>query len=221
MTAPNPAIAMRDAVVVLGDYPVLSGATMRVAPGDIVLLEGPNGAGKSSILRLCAGLLSLRSGALEVLGVDVGAQPDAILGDIGYLGHDNGLYGELTCAENVNFYARVTGGGLSAKEALDVMGLSSRVANTRADRLSAGQRRRTAFAVLLLSGAKLWLLDEPHAGLDATSRDIIDNAIHQSQQTVVFASHERDRAHNLATRVLFVRGGFIDGENKPSVVTHA
>jgi energy-coupling factor transporter ATP-binding protein EcfA2 len=77
-------------------------------------------------------------------------------------------------------------------------------------RLSAGQKRRTALACLVARRAELWLLDEPHAGLDASGRDDLDATLREaaaSGATIVVASHEHERAGSLATRSVDVVGG--------------
>lgn len=92
------------------------------------------------------------------------------------------------------------------------MGLSDRLSATRVANLSAGQRRRCALATLIVRRAQLWLLDEPHAGLDSQGRDELDKTLRSAREagaTVVFASHEIDRAQNLATRFLNVVGGVV------------
>ena len=95
---------------------------------------------------------------------------------------------------------------------LDRLGLSQRLAPLPVRRLSAGQQRRTAIACLIARRAELWLLDEPHSGLDAAGRDDIDRLLRQataSGATVMVASHESDRAAPLATRTYDVVGGMI------------
>jgi energy-coupling factor transporter ATP-binding protein EcfA2 len=92
------------------------------------------------------------------------------------------------------------------------MGLDGRLASVRADRLSAGQRRRCALASMIVRRAELWLLDEPHAGLDAAGRDEIDAVLRDAVSagaTVVVSSHELERAGALASRVVTVDGGMI------------
>ena len=80
MSAPaQPVVELRDAVAVLGGFPVLAGATLTVDSGEIVLLHGPNGAGKTSLLRLCAGLLPLERGEGRVFGLDLTSQQVAMM----------------------------------------------------------------------------------------------------------------------------------------------
>ena len=110
MSAPTPPVVeLCDAVAVLGGFPVLAGATLRVDAGEIVLLHGPNGAGKTSLLRLCAGLLPLERGEGRIFGLDLAGQQLAIRPRVGLLGHHNGLYRDLTVAQNVRFWGATVG----------------------------------------------------------------------------------------------------------------
>lgn len=206
-------VELRGVVAVLGGFPALAGADLTVARGEVVLLQGPNGAGKTSVLRVCAGLLPVERGGGTVLGMDVTSQREAIRSRVGLLGHTNGLYLDLTVTQNIKFWASTVGataGEVAA--AMERMGLDGRLASVRADRLSAGQRRRCALASMIVRRAELWLLDEPHAGLDAAGRDEIDAVLRDAVSagaTVVVSSHELERAGALATRVVTVDGGMI------------
>ena len=219
-TAPNqptvtaePVVVLRDAVAVIGGFPVLAGATMSVARGEIVLLSGPNGAGKTSLLRLCACLLPIARGTGTVFGFDLATERDRIRPRVGMLGHRNGLYGDLTVAENVSFWASTVGATHDEVEAaMSRLGVDGRLGDVVVAKLSAGQKRRTALACLVARRAELWLLDEPHAGLDAAGRDELDAVLRQavaSGATVLVASHELERAGSLAHRVVDVVAGQI------------
>jgi heme ABC exporter ATP-binding subunit CcmA len=208
-----PVIDLRGAVAVLGTFPALAGADLRVERGEILLLRGPNGAGKTSLLRVCAGLLPLERGTGRVLGLDLATGRDVVRSRTGLLGHQNGLYLELTVRENLEFWGRTVGTSRDeVTSAMARMNVDGRLADVRAARLSAGQRRRTALAALLIRRAELWLLDEPHAGLDAAGRDELDGVLRDavsSGATVVMSSHETERAAALATRMVTVDGGLV------------
>lgn len=208
-----PVVHLEGVVAVMGGFPVLAGADLQVERGEIVLLRGPNGAGKTSLLRLCAGLLPVERGTAEVLGCDIAADRTSVRNRVGLLGHANGLYADLSVTDNVAFWGATVGATSEEVAAsLDRMGLSGRLAKVPVSRLSAGQRRRTALACLVARRAELWLLDEPHAGLDATSRDELDAVLREaaaSGATVLVASHELERAEALADRVVTVSGGRI------------
>jgi heme ABC exporter ATP-binding subunit CcmA len=207
------AVELHGAVAVLGGFPVLAGASLTVQRGEIVLLRGPNGAGKTSLLRLCAGLLPLARGTGAVFGLDLGSQRDLIRPRVGLLGHRNGLYADLTVSENVHFWGATVGASnAEIAAAMERLGLAARLADVAVTRLSAGQKRRTALACLVARRAELWLLDEPHAGLDAAGRDELDAVLHQavaSGATVLLASHELERAGALAHRVVDVVNGTV------------
>jgi heme ABC exporter ATP-binding subunit CcmA len=212
----DPVVQLVDVVAVLDRFPALAGATLSVDRGEIVLLQGPNGAGKTTLLRLCAGLLPLARGTAFVLGLDLADQRHAVRSRVGLLGHSNGLYTDLTVNENVAFWGATVGatpGEIAA--ALDRMILASRLGDVPVRKLSAGQRRRTALACLIARRAELWLLDEPHAGLDAAGRDELDTVLRAATAagaTMIVASHELERAGALATRVVEVVGGQIRGQ---------
>ena len=211
-----PVVQLVDVVAVLDRFPALAGATLTVERGEIVLLQGPNGAGKTTLLRLCAGLLPPARGTAQVLGLDLADHRQAVRSRVGLLGHSNGLYTDLTVDENVTFWgATVAATPDEISAALERMGLAGRLGEVPVRKLSAGQRRRTALACLIARRAELWLLDEPHAGLDAAGRDELDTVLRAATAvgaTMIIASHELDRAGALATRVVEVVGGQIRGQ---------
>lgn len=207
----NTVIDLKGVVAVLGSFPALAGVDLSVARGEIVLLQGPNGAGKTSLLRVCAGLLPIERGSGTILGIDVASQREDIRSRVGFLGHANGLYLDLTVTQNMKFWAATVGASdTEVDAAMARMRVDGRLAHVRTAQLSAGQRRRTALASLIVRRAEIWLLDEPHAGLDAAGRDEIDHVLREAVgagATVVLASHESERASELAHRIVTIDGG--------------
>lgn len=207
----EPVIELKGVVAVLGSFPALAGIDLTVQRGEILLLQGPNGAGKTSLLRVCAGLLPIERGEGRVLGIDVTSERELIRARVGLLGHSNGLYLDLTVEQNIMFWAATVGASdAEVASAMKRMNVDGRLAKVKASQLSAGQRRRTALASLIVRRAEIWLLDEPHAGLDASGRDELDGLLRDAVAagaTVVLASHESERANGLATRVVTVDGG--------------
>jgi heme ABC exporter ATP-binding subunit CcmA len=213
----EPVVHLRGAVTLLGRFPALAGVDLDVAAGEIVLLRGPNGAGKTTLLRLCAGLLPVTRGFAQVLGHDLADRRASkeLRRRVGLLGHATGLYDELTVSDNVRFWGRAAGArDADIAAALGLLGLDGRLRDLPVVRLSAGQRRRTSFACLLARRPELWLLDEPHAGLDPEGRDLVDEVIGNAVAagaTVLLSSHELDRAQALAHRTVTIAGGTITG----------
>jgi heme ABC exporter ATP-binding subunit CcmA len=219
-SAPSPparetVIELRDAISLIERFPALAGVDLAVTEGEIVLLRGPNGAGKSTLLRLCAGLAPLSGGHGLVLGHDLGSRRERreLRRQTGLLAHATFLYDELTVKENLLFWARANRLDLASVEpVLDRLALANRLRDVRVAHLSAGQRRRASLAVLVCRRPRLWLLDEPHAGLDVNGRDFVDGLIKHAVAfggTVLLASHDYDRAGGIATRTVIVAGGQI------------
>ncbi len=157
---PPPRLEALSLSVFRGDRLVLDRIGFSVPPGGALLLLGPNGAGKSTLLRAVAGLKRLDGGRLLFDG------SDDFLGQVAYLGHLDGIKPGLSAAENLRFAARVAGRPI--EPALSALGLTA-LAELPARMLSAGQKRRLALARLSVSGAPLWLLDEPTLGVDSAS----------------------------------------------------
>ena len=210
-----PVVKLDQAVAVLGPFPALAGASLLVQRGEIVLLRGPNGAGKTTLLRVCAGLVPIIRGEGSVLGLDLKTDREAVRSNVGMLGHQNGLYLDLTVAENIRFWGATVGATESeTSAAMERLGVADRLAEIPVRKLSAGQKRRTALACLVARRAQLWLLDEPHAGLDAAARDELDVTLRAAAgagATIVVASHELERAGSLATRAVDVVAGQVNG----------
>jgi heme exporter protein A len=139
---------------------VLDRIGFAVSAGGALLLLGPNGAGKSTLLRALAGLKRLDGGRITFDGSSDYA------GTAAYLGHQDAIKPGLTASENLAFTAHIS--GLGVAQALEALALSP-LADLPARMLSAGQKRRLALARLVVSGASLWLLDEPTLGVDAAS----------------------------------------------------
>lgn len=197
--------------MLLGRFPALAGMDLDVSAREVVLLAGPNGAGKTTVLRLCAGLVRLAEGRADVLGVDMRTERRRVRRRVGLVGHDSGLYADLTVWENMTFFAGASGVDKSLCDgALDRMEVARRLFGVPVASLSTGQRKRVSFATMVVRRPELWLLDEPHSGLDETGRDLVDGLVSEAAAagaTVLFASHELDRANQVAHRCVTITAG--------------
>ena len=193
----EPVVHLRGAVALLGRFPALAGVDLDVDRRRVVLLRGANGAGKTTLLRALAGLVPITAGDARVLGADLRADRRSVRRRVGLLAHGSGLYDDLTVADNIGFWTRAAGADqVDAEAAMARLGLDGRLRDVRVGRLSTGQRRRTSLACLVARRPELWLLDEPHAGLDQEGRDIVDGLVRDAANagaTVVLSSHELDR----------------------------
>jgi len=209
-TAERPIVRLSRVHQRYGRQAALTDLSLDIRKNEMVFVSGPSGAGKTTLLKLLAGLLPLHSGEATVLGTDLGVDRRSHRRRLALVGHDTGCYDDLTVRENLRFAARAAGGHAgSADAAMHRLGLDP-IADVVHARLSAGQRRRLALAVALGRDPELLLLDEPHAGLDAEGREVLDALLRDARaegRTVLVASHELDRTRALADREVVVRGG--------------
>jgi heme ABC exporter ATP-binding subunit CcmA len=207
-------------VAYLGRFPALAGLDLTVVQGEIVVIKGANGAGKTTLLKVLAGLIPLADGTASLLGVDLRRDRRTARRSVGLLGHQGFLYDDLTVRENVLFSVEAGGGDVSRVEpAMERVGVAGRLRDLRVGACSAGQRRRTALAGLVARNPPIWLLDEPHAGLDPEARDLLDELVREAAgggTTVLLTSHDETRAEALATRIVIVAGGHIPAESPSS-----
>ncbi len=215
---PTSALSLRDVVALSGRFPLLAGVDLQVGVGETVLVEGPNGAGKTSLLRVAAGLVPVTSGRATVLGLDPARHRTEVRRRVGLLAHASHLYDDLNVRENVRFAVKAAGADASRIEgACERLGLTGRLLRTGAAKLSAGQRRRVALAVLVARAPELWLLDEPHAGLDASARSLLNELIVEATAggaTAIVVSHEPELVESMATRSITITGGRVTGERR-------
>lgn len=206
------AVEVQDAVVLLGQFPALAGLTLSIERSTVTLVQGPNGAGKTTLLRLLGGLVPLAEGSASVLGYDVATHRRQVRASVGLVAPATMLYDDLTVRENLDFWVAVSDyAGADPAAALARVGLSDQ-AELPVRVLSTGQRRRATIASVIVRRPQLWLLDEPHAGLDQAGRNIVDDLIAEAigaGATVIVASHELDRVRPLADRVVTVAGGIV------------
>lgn len=217
-SSPTSIVTLRDAVVLVGGFPLLSGVDLDLDAGTLSVVTGANGAGKTSLLRLVGGLVSLSSGTGHVSGIDL------TTGDlrelrrrVGWLGHEGSFYDDLSAKENLVFAAKALARPTSEIDGvLDRVGLTSR-ASMAAKHLSAGQRRRLGLAWILLRRPTLWLLDEPYASLDDEGRTFFDQLIGdvvRSGATVLVSAHDPLRSTSLSPRTLTLAGGLVVGDRR-------
>ncbi len=165
MTAAPDALIVTDLAADRGGRRVFGGAGFTVARGGAVQVEGANGAGKSTLLRVLAGLLPTAEGRITNPFVTTLA------------GHDTALKSGPTLATELAHWARLDGAGAAGVAAAAAAFALTPLLDLPTGFLSSGQRRRAALARVAASGAVLWLLDEPDAGLDTASKGLLAAAI--------------------------------------------
>jgi ABC-2 type transport system ATP-binding protein len=148
--------------------------SLRVDAGQAYGLVGPDGAGKSTTMRLLCGALRCDAGRVVLGGINLAHDVSGARALIGYLPQRFSLYGELTVAENLRFFAEVRGVPPEAweprsREILDFVELTEFV-DRRAEALSGGMRQKLGLAAALVHRPRILLLDEPTSGVDPVTR---------------------------------------------------
>ena len=158
-----------------GRRQLFSGLDFQVRAGQWLQVRGANGAGKTSLLRLLTGLARPHAGSIEWNGVDIARAGEDYRAAMAYFGHRHAVKDDLSALENLQLAAALDGRQLDQRAACAALwrvGLRGR--ETLPMRvLSQGQRRRALLARVLTRGARLWILDEPFAALDADGVDMV------------------------------------------------
>jgi len=181
------------------DQALFEDLNFELSPGELLQIRGINGAGKTTLLKLLAGFLEPDSG--EIICRDK-AVP--CLYNMAYIGHEPGFTSWLTVEENIKFTAKLYGHDHNVSEIFAILDqfLLQPQAALFPHQLSQGQRRRLAFAMLSLSRAKLWLLDEPFTALDKQAIGLIQSLIleHLALKGIVVMSTHQETAWPVAVK---------------------
>lgn len=200
----------------------LRGVSLRARAGESLMLLGRNGSGKTTLLRVLSTAIRPTRGRGFVFGHDLAARADDVRPLVAYLGHDPGLYADLTAAENLRFSERMRRPeDDAATREQRISGMLERVGLTRhADErtrgFSAGMKRRLAFARVLLAEPRLLLLDEPYASFDAPGIALVNQVVTATRKAggcVVVATHDPERSSEVATRALRMEDGVLAEED--------
>jgi ABC-2 type transport system ATP-binding protein len=210
-----------------GDKPVVvavDNVSFEVQQGEIFGVLGPNGSGKSTLIRLIATLLLPDSGAIQVFGHDVVAEPVAVQRLINRVSVEASFFKKLSPMENLLFGARLYGlqGGETRQRIEDILirlGLEKRAIYKPMEEMSRGMQQKVAIARALLSRPRLLLLDEPTTGLDPRSKREVQAVIRQLNQesgtTILLTTHDMLEAEVLCDRIAIIDSGVIVALDTP------
>lgn len=195
-------------------FSALTDLQLRAERGQVTCLLGPNGSGKTTLINLLTGLLSPRSGELNVLGLDPRQDRAELLKRVAVVPQETALYPELTARENLAFHASYYGIPRSehkkrVADALELVQLQQR-ADDRAGTFSGGMQRRLALGKALMMAPDLLMLDEPTLGVDVQSREAIWTRIRQTAEedrVVLLTTNYMEEAQRLGDRIVIIDRG--------------
>ncbi|MDY7371485.1 ATP-binding cassette domain-containing protein [Acinetobacter oleivorans] len=204
------------------DISAIVDLNMQINKGELTALVGPDGSGKTTLLRLIAGLYKATSGSLNVLGVDVSKNPQAVQDCISYMPQRFGLYEDLSVQENLDLYADLHGvskdvRGQRFKRLLEITDLTQ-FTQRLAGQLSGGMKQKLGLACTLVRSPELLLLDEPSVGVDPLSRRdlwiIIEQLVQEENLSVIISTAYMDEAEKCA-QVYIMHEGKILKQGSP------
>ena len=194
------------------EWPVLWNLDLTLAWGKALALFGSNGAGKTTLLRILSTSIRPDAGTAQIAGHDLRSQTAEIRRRVGVVGHRSFLYDDLTPQENLTYYAKLYGlddRDRRVSDALDRVGLSSR-AKHRVRTLSNGMQKRASIARAILHQPEVLLMDEPEAGLDQDSRQMLANLLAEwtsEGRSAIFSTHEIELGLEWGHRAAVLAGG--------------
>ena len=210
------AISITDLTVIRGGKRILHEFDLEVQSGKILGLFGPSGSGKTTIMRSVVGLQRLTSGSISVLGIPAGDK--ALRSRVSYSTQDASIYRDLTCSENIDYFAALQGQSTrTTTEVLELVDLSKNRKQLAAT-LSGGERARLALATALVGKPEILILDEPTTGLDPLLRRDLWSLFHRLSaqgKTLIVSSHMMEEADHCDELVL-LREGAILAQNTPN-----
>jgi len=210
----NVIIKVKGLTKVYGNNVALDQLDLSVLRGEIFGVVGPNGAGKSTLLSLLATVIKPTSGEFHVAGFSSNGNINQIKRIIGYVPQDISLYTMLSGLDNLKFWAglyNIRGRERDRKidELVELTNLGSRIKD-KVETYSGGMKRRLNIATALIHDPPVLLMDEPTAGMDAGSRNILIRTLKELKRkgrTIVFSSHYMDELEDSCDRALILEGG--------------
>lgn len=194
---------------------MLSGVSLTIEPGEIVLLSGPNGSGKTTLARILSTLLAPDDGEVTLDDEPVSERRALARRVIGFTTHVPLLYRGLTPVENLLFFGRLAGvrePGLRAIDLLTRFGLADAM-HRPLIHFSRGMLQRVVLSRALLHDPEILILDEPYAGLDEDGVGAVNDVLREARadgRMALVIAHGKERAQPVVTRTVRLQEGRIE-----------
>lgn len=206
MNIDNSFLQVIDIQSIRDDRVLFTDINFELGPRQLLQIDGPNGSGKTTLLRILCGLFLQEQGEVLWKGKNIRQIREDFQSDLVYLGHGEGIKGDLTPTENLHFVRSLheTQRDFSLQDILLKVGLSG-FEHVLSRALSAGQRRRISLGKLLLTEARLWILDEPFTSLDKQGQQMVEGLLDDHTTNggmVIITTHQRININSVETRVL-------------------
>lgn len=202
-------IEIRDLTKDYKNKKALDGFTLDVEKGKILGILGPNGSGKSTLIKSLVGLMRPSSGSIKIDGMSPGVETKKI---VSYLPDRNFLYKWMDVEDAINFYEDFYE-DFNRSKALDLLKFMDLNIEMSIDELSKGMLEKLNLTLVLAREAKIYILDEPIAGVDPVARDQILNAIIESYRedaTMIITTHLVRDMEKIFEEMVFIKDGRVE-----------
>ncbi|MEK7286373.1 MAG: ABC transporter ATP-binding protein [Nitrospirota bacterium] len=195
-----------------------------IEQGEIFGFLGPNGAGKTTLIQLLLGLITPTSGTIQILGMDLQKNREAILSQVNFSSTYISMPSSLTLSENLLVFAKLYGVADAQKKIDSLLSLFEidRLKFTPTSHLSSGQMTRLTLAKALLNAPKILFLDEPTASLDPDiadkTRTLLKAIRHENKMTILYTSHNMKEMQEISDRIVFLNQGKIIACGTPNEI---
>ncbi len=192
-----------------GRHRALIDISLTFDPGEVAVVLGPNGAGKTTLLGVLSTLVAPSTGTLT-FGAEALSRNSPLRAKIGWVGHEPGIYGDLTASENLETFAALYAVRANVAELLDRVGLSEVRREVPVRTFSRGMQQRLALARALLHGPQILLFDEPGSALDPAGVAWLTTQIARERaagRLVIVVTHDLSAAATLASHLVILRRG--------------
>ncbi len=197
----------------------VDGISLEAHPGQITGLLGVNGAGKTTLLRMLSTVIQPTSGRASVAGFDTVTDSEKVRASIGFMSNSTALYGRLTAQEVITYFGSLyglDGDQLKARtsQVIEVLNIGP-FAYRLCDKLSTGQKQRVSIARTILHDPPVLFFDEPTAGLDVVSSQVVMEfieGVRAEGKTVIYCTHIMSEVERLCDKVAVIHDGRIQGE---------
>ena len=235
-------LATRELTIRFGGHVAVDAVTCAFEPGTLTAIVGPNGAGKTTYFNLISGQLKASSGTVTLDGKDLsGSSPSArTRAGLGRSFQLTNLFPRLTVLENVRLAVQATRGGrhrrglnlwsiwsdhsellARARQILDDVAMAGKADELVAN-LPHGDQRKLEVALLMAVEAKVFMFDEPTAGMNAAEAPVILDLIRKLKadrsNTILLVEHKMDVVRELADRIVVLHNGALVADGEPAEV---
>lgn len=198
----------------------LNDISLDIKKGRIVGLLGPNGSGKTTLIKLISGLLTPSKGKILVNGMAVGSETKAL---VSYLPERTYFNSYMKISNIIEFFTDFYL-DFKPERAFDMLQRLNIDPNTRLSKLSKGSKEKVQLIMVMSRDAKLYLLDEPIAGVDPAARDYILNTIisnYNREATIIISTHLISDIENVLDDVIFIKNGVIELQDTTENIKNA